>query len=237
MQNKIASNLLPNHIAIIMDGNRRWGKANQHQADSAHYEGANNLKKIIYECSDLAIKYLTVYAFSTENWNRSKEEVDDLISLFYKFLSQDINEIIDYNIKIKVIGDISKFPADMNQKINNLINQTNNSTGLTLNVALNYGSREELTMAMNLIAEDYKQGKIKEINQKLVKKYLYTKDIPDPDLLIRTSGEHRLSNFLLWQLAYSEFYFSKKLWPDFDKKELHFALRDYASRERRFGAG
>ena len=237
MQDNVASDLLPNHIAIIMDGNRRWSKVNSLDINNGHHAGAKNLKNIIFECNKIGVNYLTVYAFSTENWNRSQTEISDLISLFYYFLSQDINELINENVKLNIIGDLSKFPDDMRDKINELILKTNNSTGLTLNVALNYGSREEITNAVKLIAEDYKSQELSEITSNTIEKYLYTKDIPDPDLLIRTSGEYRLSNFLLWQLAYSEFYFSEKLWPDFDKKELHFALKDYALRERRFGAG
>ncbi len=237
MQNDIILASLPRHIAIIMDGNRRWSKINHLKVSNAHNEGAKNLKNIIYECSDLGINYLTVYAFSTENWNRSEQEISSLIKLFYNFLAQDINEILAYNIKINIFGDLEKFPEDMKEKIDDLVVKTKSSSGLNLNVALSYGGREEITMAVRSIAEDYKKSHITEINKEIIAKYLYTKDIPDPDLLIRTSGEYRLSNFLLWQLAYSEFYFSKKLWPDFDKKELHFALKDYARRERRFGAG
>jgi len=221
----------PNHIAIIMDGNRRWAKKNKISKSLGHYEGAKNLRKIVEECLKINLKFLTVYAFSTENWSRSEEEVNDLMSLLNKFLSDESKLFNEKKIKLNILGDISRFPSDIQDKVTSLSNETKNNNSLTLNIALNYSSRDEIINAVNRIINDKNQS----ISKEVFIKYLYTADIPDPDLIIRTSGEYRLSNFLLWQAAYSELYFTKKLWPEFDVKELSNALIEYSRRERRFG--
>jgi len=221
----------PNHIAIIMDGNRRWAKKNKISKSLGHYEGAKNLRKIVEECLKINLKFLTVYAFSTENWSRSEEEVNDLMSLLNKFLSDESKLFNEKKIKLNILGDISRFPSDIQDKVTSLSNETKNNNSLTLNIALNYSSRDEIINAVNRIINDKNQS----ISKEVFIKYLYTADIPDPDLIIRTSGEYRLSNFLLWQAAYSELYFTKKLWQEFDVKELSNALIEYSRRERRFG--
>jgi len=238
MQAKEANtNPLPRHLAIIMDGNRRWAQKKLLKRNLGHLEGAKNLKQIISECSKLGVGYVTVYAFSTENWKRSKEEVGELLKLLSRFLNDEIDQITKQDIKVNIIGDVEKFPDDIKSRIRDVVDKTKDFKGLNFNIALSYGSREEIVMAMKNVAEDYSKGILSEIDESVIQQYLYTKDIPDPDLIIRTSGEYRLSNFLLWQAAYAEFYFSDKLWPEFDKKELHLALRDYANRDRRFGTG
>ncbi len=221
----------PNHVAIIMDGNRRWAKKNKISKNLGHYEGAKNLRKIVEECLKINLKFLTVYAFSTENWSRSEEEVNDLMSLLNKFLSDESKLFNEKKIKLNILGDISRFPSDIQDKVTSLSNETKDNNSLTLNIALNYSSRDEIINAVNRIINDKNQS----ISKEVFIKYLYTADIPDPDLIIRTSGEYRLSNFLLWQAAYSELYFTKKLWPEFDVKELSNALIEYSRRERRFG--
>lgn len=221
----------PNHVAIIMDGNRRWAKKNKISKNLGHYEGAKNLRKIVEECLKINLKFLTVYAFSTENWSRSEEEVNDLMSLLNKFLSDESKLFNEKKIKLNILGDISRFPSDIQDKVTSLSNETKDNNFLTLNIALNYSSRDEIINAVNRIINDKNQS----ISKEVFIKYLYTADIPDPDLIIRTSGEYRLSNFLLWQAAYSELYFTKKLWPEFDVKELSNALIEYSRRERRFG--
>ncbi len=222
---------IPRHIAIIMDGNRRWAKKNKISKNLGHYEGAKNLRNIIEESIKINIKFLTVYAFSSENWNRSKEEVNDLIALLKKFLTEESDRFSEQNIKLNILGDTSKFSIDIQEKLTELSKETVNNNKLILNIALNYSSRDEIVNAVNYIIQKNK----KLITKEEFAKYLYTASIPDPDLIIRTSGEYRLSNFLLWQSAYSEFFFSKKLWPDFSIKELHLAIAEYSKRERRFG--
>ena len=232
-QKNLVKEFLPNHLSIIMDGNRRWAKKKLLNRKVGHYEGAKNLKKIITECITLGIKYLTVYAFSTENWNREKKEINELMNLLNSFLDNDIEEIINNEVRINVIGNLTKFPKEIRERINNIESKTKKFKKFCLNIALNYGSREEIVSAVNTIINT-KFSK-KELTEKDFSQYLYTHNIPDPDLMIRTSGEYRLSNFLLWQSAYSELYFSKKYWPEFNEKELHKALLDYAMRKRRFG--
>ena len=230
---KLTESSLPKHLSIIMDGNRRWAQKKSIQRKLGHYEGAKNLKKIILECLKLKISYLTVYAFSTENWNRKKLEVDELTTLLEDFLENSVKELLEYDIAIRVIGDLSKFSKKIQTQLTDLQNKTKKSQELSLNIALNYGAREEIIYAVNSLLQE--KTKLSNITTDQFSKYLYTKDIPDPDLVIRTSGEYRLSNFLLWQSAYSEFYFSKKLWPEFSVKELHKALLSYTKRKRRFG--
>lgn len=230
---RLIKTFLPKHVAIIMDGNRRWAKKKSLERKIGHYEGAKNLKKIITECIKLEIPYLTVYAFSTENWHRNNKEIDELVSLLNDFLNREISEIIDHKIKINILGQMDKFPKEIQQKLKNIISRTKNFNKLHCNIALNYGSREEIIYAVNNLLKNKTstaQLTIEDLTQ-----YLYTKNIPDPDLMIRTSGEYRLSNFLLWQSAYSELYFSKKLWPEFTIKEFHKSLIDYSKRKRRFG--
>lgn len=229
--------LLPRHIAVIMDGNGRWAKKRGLPRKAGHREGANTLKRITRICDEIGIDYLTVYAFSTENWTRPKEEVDALMSLLTEFLRNADNELAGKNIKIKVIGEAKGLSLEIQKEIKRVMNNTKDNTGLTLTLALNYGSRSEITRAAADIARDVKKGvlKLEDINEKLFESYLYTAGIPDPDLIIRPSGENRLSNFLLWQASYSELWYSNILWPDFTKKDLLQAIADYQRRNRRFG--
>lgn len=227
---------LPKHIAIIMDGNRRWAKAHNLDVAQGHKEGAENLKKIAKFANKIGIKYMTVYAFSTENWKRTKEEVGALMKLL-KFYIMDFFKSYDENIKIKVIGKVSELPKDIQEEIAKVEEKTENNTGLVLNIAFNYGGRDEITTAVKRIAEKVKNNEIKidDINEKLVSDNLYTAGEPDPDLLIRTSGEERISNFLPWQISYSEFVFTDKYWPEYDEKELLESIKIYQKRTRRFG--
>lgn len=224
---------LPEHVAIIMDGNRRWAKKRLLQRKAGHYEGAKNLKKIIGESIKLEIKYLTVYAFSAQNWHRNDSEVDELITLLSNFLKGENKDIIDNEIKINILGDVTKFSQNIQQKLEDIRLKTEKFNKLYFNIALNYGSREEIVFAINSFLQ--KNVSKNNITEEEFVKYLYTHDMPDPDLVIRTGSECRLSNFLLWQAAYSELYFTRKLWPEFSEKEFHKALLDYAKRKRRFG--
>lgn len=216
------NNSYPEHIAIIMDGNRRWARENNLEIKEGHKKGAENLEKISKYCNNIGIKYLTVYAFSTENWKRSKEEVGALMILLQNYLNDFSKRADTENIKIKVLGDISVLSKGMQNSINKAVERTKANTGLTLNIAFNYGGRAEITYAIKQIAEEIKNDniKIEDINEELISNYLYTKGQPDPDLLIRTSGELRTSNFLPWQIAYTEFYFDNKYWPEFSEEDL-----------------
>ncbi len=229
---------LPRHIAIIMDGNGRWAKKRGLPRTVGHKAGVETLREIIRTCSKLKIQYLTLYAFSTENWQRPEKEVSALMKLLVYYLRKEIEELHKNNVKIHVIGDISKLPQTAIQEINSALDLTQNNDGLTVNIALNYGGRDEIIRAVKTLCNKVKNGELEvsEINEQIFKQHLYTKEIPDPDLLIRPSGELRLSNFLLWQAAYSEFWFSNIYWPDFTKKHLIQAIIDYQKRERRFGA-
>ncbi len=228
---------VPEHIAIIMDGNGRWAAKRGLPRSAGHREGANTLKRIVIAGNDIGIKYLTVYAFSTENWARPKDEVDTLMSLLLEFLKNADKEIAGRNIRILVIGSSEGLSAEIKNEISNLTVNTAGNTGLTLVIALNYGSRGEITNAVKRISREVKKGSLRpeEINEKLVSSYLYTSGIPDPDLIIRPSGESRLSNFLLWQASYAEFWYSDILWPEFTKDHLLQAISDYNKRNRRFG--
>lgn len=228
---------VPVHIAIVMDGNGRWASQRGLPRNVGHREGANTLKRIVKDCNEIGIRYLTVFAFSTENWNRPKEEVEALMSLLLEFLRNADNELSGKNIRIKVIGEAKGLTGEIKQEIVRVMENTSNNTGLTLVIALNYGSKTEIANAAARIARDVKRGTIKpeDINEKLLSSYLYTVGIPDPDLVIRPSGEKRLSNFLLWQSSYSEFWYSDILWPDFSKKHLLEAIGEYQRRNRRFG--
>lgn len=227
----------PEHIAIIMDGNRRWAREHNLEIKEGHKKGAENLERLAKYCNNIGIKYLTVYAFSTENWKRSKEEVGALMILLQNYLNDFAKRADTENIKIKVLGDISVLSKGMQNSINKAIKRTKENTGLTLNIAFNYGGRAEITYALKQISEEIKNNniKIEDINEELISSYLYTKGQPDPDLLIRTSGELRTSNFLPWQLAYTEFYFDDKYWPDFSEEDLLKAIENYKVRNRKFG--
>ena len=226
------------HIAIIMDGNRRWAKKNNMPVKLGHKQGAETLKKIVRYANRIGIKYMTVYAFSTENWKRSKEEVDALMSLLENYLDQFSREADDENIVIRVLGDEEALSESLRNKINEVVSATKDNTGIIFNIALNYGGRNEIVNATKNICKDVKNGLIKpeDITEEMFSSYLYTKDDPDPDLLIRTSGEIRLSGFLPWQSVYSEFYFTDVLWPDFTEKNLDEAIAEYNKRNRKFGA-
>lgn len=230
--------IIPKHVAIIMDGNRRWAKKRGLPTQLGHSEGANTLEKMADICEDLGIKYLTVYAFSTENWKRSEEEVDHLMKLLAKHIKEFDKKIKNRNVRFRLVGEISRLNKDLQDGIIEIEERTKNNTGLTVNIAINYGGRAEIAIATQKIAEDVKNDKIKieDINEELIYKYLQTKESPDPDLLIRTGGEQRLSGFLLWQSSYSELYFTDVLWPDFDKKELEKAIEEFNNRKRNFGA-
>lgn len=235
---KISNSSLPTHIGIIMDGNRRWAKKRFLPSVYGHSRGAETFKSITLYCNKIGIKYLTVYAFSTENWKRSKDEVSYLMNLFKKYLNDTIAEKFGFeNIRIKFIGDISKLSEEIQNMIFRIEEKSAQNTGMTLNIAINYGGREEITHIAKSIADDIKSGKIMpdDISDECISKRLYNLDQPDVDLIIRTAGEQRISNFMLWQSAYAEFYFTSVLWPDFCEKELNKAINEYSIRTRRFG--
>ncbi len=227
----------PNHIAIILDGNRRWARSKGMPGTAGHKEGAKVLTEISKYANEIGIKHLTVYAFSTENWKRSEDEVNMLMNLFQNYLDEYTQKALENNIRVKIIGT----REGLNEKLVNSIEKceelTSSCTGLTFNVAINYGSRNEIVNAVKNIATDVKNGKltVDNINEETVQKHLYTAHSPDPDLVIRTSGELRLSNFLLWQLAYAEFLFFDKNWPEFTKEDLDFAVAEFSRRNRKFG--
>ena len=228
---------VPAHIAIIMDGNGRWAAKRGLPRSVGHREGANTLRRIVKASDAAGVKYLTVYAFSTENWTRPKDEVDTLMSLLLEFLKNADREIAGRNIRILVIGSEEGLSEEIKSEIDALEARTKNNSGLTLVIALNYGGRNEITDAVKRIFRDFEKGVLKpdDINEGLISSYLYTAGIPDPDLIIRPSGESRLSNFMLWQASYSEFWYSDILWPDFTANDLTQAISDYQRRNRRFG--
>ncbi len=228
----------PNHVAIILDGNGRWAKKRMLPRKAGHAAGSKTVEQICEDAYNLGINYLTVYAFSTENWKRPADEVDALMKLLRQYLKDCIKRSTKNNMCVRVIGDISLLAEDMQESIRELEEITKDNTGLHFQVALNYGSRDEMIRAIRALAAKAKAGEVapEEIDEEMFAGYLDTKGIPEPDLLIRTSGEERLSNFLLWQLAYTEFYFTDVLWPDFNKKELQKAIDYYNGRDRRFGA-
>ena len=229
---------LPNHIAIIMDGNRRWAKARGKPASFGHKEGAKTLEKMVRYANKIGIKYITVYAFSTENWKRKTEEVSTLMALFQSYLDDYSKRADSENIKVKILGSREGLSEKMKDSIEKCMERTKNNTGITFNIALNYGGRDEILRAVKEIATEIKDGKIspEEITEETISDKLYTKGEPDPDLLIRTSGEIRLSNFLPWQLVYTEFLFVEKNWPDFTENDLDEAIIEYQKRTRKFGA-
>ena len=234
---KLDKQKLPRHLAVIMDGNGRWAKQRMLRRIIGHQKGVETVRLIVEECSRLGIGYLTLFAFSAENWLRPKTEVKALMALLKQYIRSETSRMMQNNICFNVIGNRGELPADINGEIDDAIARTSANSGMILTLALSYGSRQEIVTAARQIAMDAVSGKIavEDINEGLFSDYLYTARIPEPDFLIRTSGEMRISNFLLWQLAYTELYFTDINWPDFDKNELAKAFRDYQARERRFG--
>lgn len=232
---KINKELLPAHIAIIMDGNGRWAKQRNLDRAYGHREGAVSVRAVIDAAARLGISYVTLYTFSTENWNRPSEEIQALMTLLVELVAKETPDLIKNNVRLKAIGDLSRLPDTTREALQNSINETSAGTGLTLVLALSYSSRWEITDAVRQIIDAKDKGEVNTIDETVISSYLTTKDIPDPDLLIRTGGELRISNFLLWQVAYSEFYFTDILWPDFREEALYDAILDYQNRERRFG--
>ena len=230
-------NNIPKHIAIIMDGNGRWAKARNLPRTMGHKAGVETIRNIVKEADALGVKYVTFYAFSTENWKRPKEEVTALMKLLVQYLRKELDELHENGVVINVLGDISRLPQECINEINRAKEKTKNNTGLVMNMALNYGGRAEIVRAIKNIVLDAKEEKIdiNDIDEAFVNKYLYTANMPDPDMIIRPSGEQRLSNFLLWQCAYSEFWYSDINWPDFTAENLKEAIIDYQKRNRRFG--
>jgi len=228
---------IPNHLAIIMDGNGRWAQQRMLKRIVGHQRGAETVKMVVEQASLMGIRYLTLFAFSSENWLRPAMEVRALMTLLKKYIRQETARMMRKNIRYNVIGNRSELPEDVNQTLEEAIQETSRNTGMTLTLALSYGGRQELSMAATRLAKDVAAGKISadDITPDLFSTYLDTGGLPDPDFLIRTSGEMRISNFLLWQLAYTELYFTDTNWPDFTISEFHKALADYQSRERRFG--
>ena len=228
---------IPQHVAIILDGNGRWAKKKGMPRTYGHIKGCDNLEKICGVAKDLGVKYLTVYAFSTENWKRSKEEVDGLMKLFRNYMKKCLKISAENKMRVRVIGDPTAFDEDLQQKIKELEEYSRQFDELHFQIALNYGSRDEIRRAVTALAEDVKRGELEPegITEDTISGYLDTRGLPDPDLLIRTSGEERLSNFLMWQLAYTEFYFTDVEWPDFDKENFVKAIEKYNQRDRRYG--
>lgn len=228
---------VPRHVAIILDGNGRWAKKRMLPRNAGHAAGSKNVEKICAAAWDMGIEYVTMYAFSTENWSRPKEEVDALMKLLHSYLKDCLKTSKKNNMQVRVIGDVSKLDKDLQERIIELERVSAENTGLHFQVALNYGSRDEIKRSIISIANEVKEGSLlpEDITEDIISSHLDTSGIPDPDLMIRTSGEQRLSNYLLWQLAYAEFYFTDVLWPDFSKKDLQKAVEFYQSRDRRFG--
>jgi len=235
IEGKIDKNKIPAHIAIIMDGNGRWATEKGLPRHEGHRQGVEVVREIVRYCSKLNLKALTLYAFSTENWKRPLSEVNYLMSLPEKYLKEELPELIKNKVVVKVIGDQDKLPDKVRRATSEAVKKTAENDGMILNFAFNYGSRAEILTAVRKIVAEAEKGKIKKIDEKLFSSYLYTAEIPDPDLLIRTSGEKRISNFLLWQIAYAELWFTDVYWPDFKPDHLLEAIYDYQSRKRKFG--
>lgn len=235
--NKIDISNVPSHVAIIMDGNGRWAKQQGENRVFGHHEGVNSVREIVEACGEIGVKYLTLYAFSTENWNRPKEEVDALMELLVATIAMETPNLNSKGVKLRAIGDIASLPQSCQEELKNSMDITAGNSKVTLILALSYSSKWEITTAVQKIAKQVESGSIKpeQINAELISNNLSTREYPDPELMIRTSGEHRISNFLLWQLAYAEFYFTEVLWPDFRKNEFFKAIYAYQNRERRFG--
>ncbi|HZL11942.1 MAG TPA: isoprenyl transferase [Prolixibacteraceae bacterium] len=234
---KLKKDKIPKHVAIIMDGNGRWAAQFGNERSFGHEHGVEAVRSVVKGAGEIGVEYLTLYAFSTENWSRPKEEVDALMGLLVHAISEETDELLKSNVRLRVIGDIKSLPQNVQEKLTWSIEKLNSCTGLTLVLALSYSSKWEIMEAVKRIAEQVKLGKLdpSEIDYDLINCFLNTSDMPDPELLIRTSGECRISNFLLWQIAYSELYFTPKLWPDFRKEDLFEAIYDFQNRERRFG--
>lgn len=237
LKNRIDSFRLPEHIAIIMDGNGRWAQQRELDRVYGHQEGVVSVKKIVEAAGEIGIRYLTLYTFSTENWNRPQEEVDALMDLMVTAIQRETPELMEKQVKLSVIGDIDRLPVHTRSNLNKCIEETSGNTGLNMVLALSYSSRWEITNAIKNITKDVVDGDLNmdDIAEDLISGYLTTRDLPDPDLLIRTGGEFRISNFMLWQLSYSELYFTNVYWPDFRAENLYEAIIDYQTRERRFG--
>lgn len=233
----INKNNIPAHVAIIMDGNGRWAKKQGKARVFGHQAGAETVRRILEVSGEIGIKYLTLYAFSTENWNRPKEEVDALMSLLVKAIHGELKNLIKNQVRLMAIGNLKSLPEECQKELLNAIEKTANNKGITLILALSYSGRWEITNAIQQIAEIIQNGKLnaKEISEETICTFLNTKNIPDPDIVIRTGGEQRISNFLLWQIAYAEFFFPQKFWPEFQKEDFLQIITDYQSRERRFG--
>lgn len=234
---KLDKNKIPKHVAIIMDGNGRWAEKHGKARVFGHEEGVESVRAIVEAASEIGIKYLTLYAFSTENWERPKYEIKAIMNLLVHAIESETESLMKNNVRLSTIGNLNKMPKSVREKLSGCIYTLDSNTGLNLNLALSYSSKWEITQAVKKIIQDSENGKLNpdDINDKLFAKYLSTANLPDPELLIRTSGEFRISNFLLWQIAYSELYFTEKLWPDFRKEDLFEAIFDYQNRERRFG--
>ncbi|MCR2042737.1 isoprenyl transferase [Anaerosalibacter massiliensis] len=237
LKEQIDENNLPKHIAIIMDGNGRWAKKRFLPRTAGHKEGMERVKEIVEVSARLGIKHLSLYAFSTENWKRPEQEIDGLMKLLVQYLRSEIERLHKNNIKIKALGDISKLPSLQRKEVEDAMEKTKNNSRMILNIGLNYGGRDEIIVATKNILKDIKMGKmnIEDLDANTFEKYLYTKKQPDPDLLIRPSGELRISNFLLYQIAYTEFWFSNIYWPDFREEHFYQAIIDYQKRDRRYG--
>ena len=237
LKDKIELTALPEHVAIIMDGNGRWAQKQGKDRFWGHQEGVVSVRKVVEAAAGLGLKYMTLYTFSTENWNRPQEEVDALMELMITAVRRETPELMKNNVRIRVIGDVSRLPQATKENLQNCIDETSQNTGLTLVLALSYSSRWEITEAVKQIAEKVKDGSldIEQINEKTITDSLNTKNMPDPDLLIRTGGEYRISNFLMWQLSYSELCFTDMYWPEFREESLYEAILDFQARERRFG--
>ncbi len=237
IKDQINKEKLPKHVAIVMDGNGRWANKHGHDRVYGHHKGVDSVRIIAETAAKLGIKYLTLYTFSTENWNRPKEEVAALMHLFVETIEKEIPTLNKNNIKLNAIGDINSLPLQNREKLKNTINKTSHNNRMTLTLALSYSGRWEIVDAVRNILQDFEKGKINytDINDNIFSGYLNSSEIPDPELLIRTSGEKRISNFLLWQIAYTELYFTPVLWPDFGENDFYNAILDYQQRERRFG--
>ncbi len=229
---------IPTHIAMIMDGNGRWAQRKNLPRIEGHRQGAKVVRKMVTECSKLGVRYLTLYSFSTENWKRPREEIEFLMQLCVEYLAYELPEMMDQDIRLHHLGQMSRLPESVQERLRETMQATANNKGLTLSLALNYSSRVEIVDAVQTISRKVAAGEIapEQITEQVVSNHLYTKGMPDPDLLIRTAGERRLSNYLLWQLAYTEFYVENDCWPDFSEQHLHRAILDYVQRERKFGA-
>lgn len=230
-------NNIPKHIAIIMDGNGRWAKKRKLPRTMGHKAGVETIRKIVREAQNLGVEYLTLYAFSTENWKRPQDEVSSLMKLLIQYLRSELEELNINRVSIRISGDTTKLPKEAQKEIEDAVIKTENNNKLVLNIAFNYGGRDEIIRAIKLIGKDLLDSKfeVETIDEKVFESYLYTANMPDPDLIIRPSGEKRISNFLLWQCAYSEFWYSNVFWPDFTEKNLHEAIIEYQNRDRRFG--